>query len=98
MSVLLSDTSPGAAQVLLWHLCGASAWRKLEMVRQLNRSVHVIVTAGLCLRYPEPPGPSCSDVLPRCCWAPTWPPGLSARHDGSRSPRAHCQPGRTRYS
>lgn len=53
MSVLFPDTSPEAEQVLIDMLRKAPAWRKLEMVGQLNETVKTLALCGLRQRYPQ---------------------------------------------
>ncbi len=52
MSELFSDTRPEAERVLLELLRQAPAWRKLELVAQMNETVRVLVLTGLRQRYP----------------------------------------------
>ncbi len=52
MSVLFSDTSPAAEQVLLDLLRQAPAWRKLHMVGQMNLAAQSLALSGLRRRYP----------------------------------------------
>jgi len=53
MSVLFPDTSPEAEQVLISLLRQAPAWRKLEMVGQMNQTVRTLALSGLRHRYPQ---------------------------------------------
>lgn len=53
MSVLFSDTSPEAEEVLIDLLRKAPAWRKLEMVGQLNETVRTFALCGLRQRFPD---------------------------------------------
>lgn len=53
MSVLFSDTSPEAEKVLIDLLRKAPAWRKLEMVGQLNETVRTLALCGLRQRFPD---------------------------------------------
>ncbi len=53
MSTLSSDTSPQAERVLIELLRQAPAWRKLEMVGQLNETVKILALTGLRQRYPH---------------------------------------------
>jgi hypothetical protein len=53
MSRLFSDTRPEAEQVLLELLRQAPAWRKLELVAQMNETVRILVMSGLQQRYPH---------------------------------------------
>ena len=52
MSELFSDTRPEAEQVMLELLRQAPAWRKLELVAQMNETVRALVMSGLRQRYP----------------------------------------------
>lgn len=51
MTALFPDTRPEAEAVLIRLLRDAPAWRKLEMVDQLNQSVKLLALAGLRQRY-----------------------------------------------
>jgi hypothetical protein len=53
MSALYPDTSPEAEQVLLSLMREAPAWRKLEMVDEMNRTVRTFAAVGLRERYPR---------------------------------------------
>ncbi len=53
MSALFPDTSLEAEQLLLSLLREAPAWRKLEMVDEMNRTVRTFATVGLKERYPD---------------------------------------------
>ena len=53
MSTLFPDTSPEAEEVLLELLRRAPAWRKLEMVAQMNRAVRTLALSGLRTRHPR---------------------------------------------
>ena len=53
MTTLFPDTRPEAEAVLIRLLREAPAWRKLEMVDQLNQSVKMLALAGLRQRYPN---------------------------------------------
>ncbi len=53
MSVLFPDTSPEAEKVLIDLLRKAPAWRKLEMVGQLNETVRTLALCGLRQRFPD---------------------------------------------
>ncbi len=53
MSKLFPDTSPEAEQVLLSLLREAPAWRKLELLDQMNRTVRMLALAGLRKRHPR---------------------------------------------
>jgi hypothetical protein len=52
MSESFPDTRPEAEQVLLELLRQAPAWRKLELVAQMNETVRLLVLSGLRQRYP----------------------------------------------
>ncbi len=53
MSTLSSDTSPEAerVQIRIWR--EMPAWRKLELVAQMNATVRRLAMVGLRQRYPE---------------------------------------------
>ena len=53
MTALFPDTRPEAEAVLIRLLRQAPAWRKLEMVDQLNQSVKLLALAGLRQRCPN---------------------------------------------
>jgi hypothetical protein len=53
MSTLFPDTHPEAEKVLFDLLQKMPAWRKLEMVGQLNQTVRTLALNGLRLRYPD---------------------------------------------
>jgi hypothetical protein len=53
MSVLFPDTRPEAEQVQIELLRQAPAWRKLEMVGQMNQTVRTLALSGLRQRYPQ---------------------------------------------
>ena len=53
MSVLFPDTRPEAERVQIELLRQAPAWRKLEMVGQMNRTVRTLALSGLRQRYPQ---------------------------------------------
>jgi hypothetical protein len=53
VSGLFLDTRPEAEKVLLDLLSQAPAWRKLEMVDQMNRAVRELALSGLRQRYPN---------------------------------------------
>jgi hypothetical protein len=55
MSELFPDTRPEAERVLLELLRRAPAWRKLEMVAQMNEAVRTLLMSGLRQRYPHAP-------------------------------------------
>jgi hypothetical protein len=49
---LFADTSPKAEAVLIELLRQAPAWRKVQMVDQLNQTVRLLALSGLRTRYP----------------------------------------------
>jgi hypothetical protein len=53
MSALFPDTQPAAEQVLLQMLRQAPAWRKLEMLGQMNEAARTLALSGLRQRHPE---------------------------------------------
>ena len=53
MSTLFPDTHPEAERVQIELLRQAPAWRKLEMVGQLNQTVRTLALSGLRQRHPE---------------------------------------------
>ena len=53
MSALFPDTSPEAEEVLLSLMRAAPAWRKLQMVDELNQTVRTLASVGLKDRYPR---------------------------------------------
>ena len=53
MSVLYPDTRPEVEQVQIALLRRAPAWRKLEMLGQLNEAVRTLALSGLRQRYPQ---------------------------------------------
>ena len=48
-----SDTSPDAERVQIALMRQAPAWRKLELVGQLNATVKQLALGGLRRRYPQ---------------------------------------------
>jgi hypothetical protein len=50
---LSPDTSPDAERVQLQLLRQAPAWRKMEIVTQLNQTVRALMLEGLRQRYPN---------------------------------------------
>ena len=52
MSRLLSDTAPAAEAVQIELMRRAPAWRKLQIMDQLNQSLHLWALSGLRQRYP----------------------------------------------
>jgi hypothetical protein len=53
VSTLFPDTSLEAERLLLSLLREAPAWRKLEMVDEMNRTVRTFAAVGLKERYPD---------------------------------------------
>ncbi|OQY99428.1 MAG: hypothetical protein B6D41_01480 [Chloroflexi bacterium UTCFX4] len=53
MLTLSPDTSPAAERVQIELLRRAPAWRKMEMVAQLNATVRLLMLDGLRARYPN---------------------------------------------
>jgi hypothetical protein len=53
MSEAIGDTRLEAEQVLLELLRQAPAWRKLELVAEMNETVRALVMSGLRERYPH---------------------------------------------
>jgi len=49
---LFADTRPEAEAVLIGLLRQAPAWRKVQMVDQLNQTVRLLAFSGLQTRYP----------------------------------------------
>ena len=49
---LFADTRPEAEAVLIELLRQAPAWRKMQMVDQLNQTVRLLALSGLRTRYP----------------------------------------------
>lgn len=49
---LFADTRPEAEAVLIGLLRQAPAWRKVQMVDQLNQTVRLLALSGLQTRYP----------------------------------------------
>lgn len=52
-SPYLSDTQPEAEALLLSLLRQAPAWRKLEMLGQLNQMARTLALSGLRQRHPQ---------------------------------------------
>lgn len=50
---LFPDTSPKAEAVLIELLRHTPAWRKLQMVDQMNQAVRALALSGLRQRYPD---------------------------------------------
>ena len=53
MSALYSDTDPKMEALQIWLLRAAPAWRKLEMLAQLNSSARLLALSGLRQRHPQ---------------------------------------------
>lgn len=53
MTTLFSDTSPKMERLQIELLRQAPAWRKLQMVGQLNQTVQILAISGLRQRHPE---------------------------------------------
>lgn len=53
MIQIFSDTSPETEQVLFAMLRHMPAWRKLDLVAQLNQTVRELALGGLRERYPQ---------------------------------------------
>lgn len=53
MTTLFPDTTPEAEAVLMELLRKAPAWRKLQMVGELNAAVRTLALSGLRERYPQ---------------------------------------------
>jgi len=53
MSQVFSDTSPETERVLFTLLREMPAWRKLDLVAQLNQTVRELAMSGLRERYPQ---------------------------------------------
>jgi hypothetical protein len=53
MVELLSDTDPTAERVLVELLRNAPAWRKLELVAEMNETVRLLILSGLRQRHPN---------------------------------------------
>lgn len=53
MTALFPDTRPEIEAMLVRLLRDAPAWRKMEMVDQLNQSVKLLALSGLRQRYPN---------------------------------------------
>jgi hypothetical protein len=53
MSTPLTDTHPDAERVQIELLRRAPAWRKLDMVGQLNATVRTLALSGLRQRHPN---------------------------------------------
>jgi len=55
MKILLTDTRPEAEEVQIELLRQAPAWRKLELLDQLNQMARTLALSGLRQRYPQAP-------------------------------------------
>jgi hypothetical protein len=53
MTQVFSDTSPEAERMLFARLRDMPAWRKLDLVAQLNQTVRELALSGLRERYPQ---------------------------------------------
>jgi hypothetical protein len=53
MSAATSDTHPKMHSLQIRLLRGAPAWRKLEMLAQLNAAARLLALSGLRLRHPD---------------------------------------------
>jgi hypothetical protein len=53
MSTLFPDTQPQAERVQIELLRQAPAWRKLDMVGQLNQTLRTLALSGLRQRHPQ---------------------------------------------
>lgn len=53
MSQVFSDTSPETERILFVMLRDMPAWRKLELVAQLNQTVRELALSGLRKRHPQ---------------------------------------------
>ena len=62
MSRLYPDTHPKVEALHIALLRKVPAWRKLEMVWQLNEAVHTMALSGLLARYPNDP----AEKIHRC--------------------------------
>jgi len=71
----LSDTRPEAERVQIELLRRAPAWRKLELVGEMNQTVRTLALSGLRRRYPE----ATSDELRRRLADLLLGPALAAR-------------------
>ena len=52
MTTLFTDTHPKAEQVQIELLRRAPAWRKIQMVAQLNETIRTLALSGLRQRHP----------------------------------------------
>lgn len=69
-SPAVTDTSPEAKEVLGQLLRKAPAWRKLEMVADLNRTLRGLVMSDLSERYPANRRMSSEFFSPSGCTEP----------------------------
>ena len=53
MRTLYSDTNPKTERVQIELLRRAPAWRKIQMVSQLNETVRTLALSGLRQRHPD---------------------------------------------
>ena len=53
MSTLSADTSPEAERMQFELLRRAPAWRKMQMVGEMNQTVRMLALAGLRQRFPR---------------------------------------------
>ena len=53
MAHLFTDTTPEAEAVLIGLLREAPAWRKMQMMDQLNTSMRTLLLSGLRERHPQ---------------------------------------------
>ncbi len=53
MATLSPDTSPDAERVQIELMRRAPAWRKLQLVGQMNRALRTLAMSGLRQRYPQ---------------------------------------------
>jgi hypothetical protein len=53
MTILLSDTHPNAERIQIELLRKAPVWGKLDMLGQLNETVHLLALSGLRQRHPD---------------------------------------------
>jgi len=72
MDALFSDTDPKMKALQVRLLRDAPAWRKLEMLAQLNSSAQLLALSGLRQRYHGPGKASCAAGWRICCWARNW--------------------------
>ncbi len=53
MGTLSPDTAPEIERLQIQHLRRMPAWRKLNLVGEMNRTVQALALAGLRQRYPD---------------------------------------------